>query len=663
MKTNGGHKMKQLIAALTLLATITHAQIGPPLVHEIATDFQQLQELDDMGLQQGANVEYRVRLRVGGRWFPLAGLTAEWQGRENVTDAAALVAASVETVTNVTPNYFRFLLDSDQTGDAREDWTYSIVVKEPNRNYPLGEGRLDIQASAWSGAPSVLLAGAINWAQITGYTNTATHGPVRGDGTTISTETNIDGSITLTAMAAGVVWEAVTGKPFETLSELTTNNLTGIAWDDIGGASSWNELQDIPVEVSTMDQTVATTSSVAFAGVTTVGDVVAGGASLQGAAQLGGNNEFTGGTNSFELTGASRAIFQNLGGNDYGLFITGAVIGSIQALYGPSWIRFEGADIIMLNNNTLKQGRGIWRSEGTASNGTEIVNFETMETYVANNAGTDTNAVLEIVSRAAVTPHFIDAGGGSVIAEANKLTQAVTNIVGSTTISWPEFSVEKETTILLTIPPTAQNVILGNSDRIEYQFIFPLSSSQVTSTNEATSIVITSPYGRTTAFATVRGETAETQDVFVPTTLATDYGSDWDTLTNAIAGKQDAGDYAHPVYQPFTVVTPATNTVITVLPNQPIYTLELLNTTNNVSLAFDLDSLSITNQAATWEVWITTQSTNTPFALPPETNGVYYVSGESSHTFTSDTETLYTVWRAWVKGGVTNLWCNSWEAR
>jgi hypothetical protein len=655
--------MKRLIAALTLLATITHAQIGPPLVHEIATDFQQLQELDDMGLQQGANVEYHVRLRVGGRWFPLAGLTAEWQGRENVTDIPALVAASVETVTNVTPNYFRFLLDSDQTGDAREDWTYSIVVKEPNRNYPLGEGRLDIQASAWSGAPSVLLAGVINWAQITGYTNTATHGPVRGDGTTISTETNIDGSITLTAMAAGVVWEAVAGKPFDTLSELTTNNLTGIAWDDLGGASSWNELEDIPIEVSTMDQTVATTSSVAFAGVTTVGDVVAGGASLQGNINMNTNDITNAGTiqgvysfdyQTGDIADADRPVIR-LSSRSLMYFdgmLQQPVIdwGATPTMY-RDWLFTGGVNM----QQGLVVSNTIQHADGTQANHSATVG------QLANL--TDTNAVLEIVGRAAVTPHFLDAGSGSVIAEANKLTQAVTNIVGSTTISWPEFSVDKETTILLTMPPTAQNVILGNSDRIEYQFIFPLSSSQVTSTNEATSIVLTSPYGRTNAFATVRGETAEPADVFAPTDLATDYESDWDTLTNAIAGKQDAGDYAHPVYQPFTVVTPATNTVITVLPNQPIYTLELPDTTNNVSLAFDLDSLSITNQAATWEVWITTQSTNTPFALPPETNGVYYVSGEASHTFESDTETLYTVWRAWVKGGVTNLWCNSWEAR
>jgi hypothetical protein len=409
--------MKRLLAALTLIATIANAQLGPPLVHEIATDFQQLQELDDMGLQQGANVEYRVRLRVGGRWFPLAGLTAEWQARENVTDQQALVAASVETVTNVTPNYFRFLLNADQTGSAVTDWSYSIVAKDGANVYPLGEGRLDVRESAWSGSPSVLMAGTINWAQVPGYTNTLTHGPYRFSEITFDTEINADGSVLVTGIGAvpdlvtdntlhglgtlvsplGVVSNIVAGAELGSTALQSGDNVSELV-NDAGYVTGtpWTGEGYLTNEVDTLQSVTARGATTTD--IITVSDVVAGGASLQGAAQRGADNSFLG-INTFRPPANSNydmsfRAMQSIGSSP-GITIAELVFESpvfgVQSRYGGQYIGYTDDRVIGLIDNTLYFSRGIWRSEGTATNTTQIVNFDTLTSNLA--AYVQTNAI------------------------------------------------------------------------------------------------------------------------------------------------------------------------------------------------------------------------------------------------------------------------------
>jgi hypothetical protein len=224
-------KMKRLLATLAILtaATVTHAQLLPPLTHTIEGGLQQGQELVDMEIEQGANLEYRVRIQDSGRWLPLAGLTAEWQARETATDTNAYVAVSVETVTNVTPNYFRIPMSSIQTGTPITNWVYSVVVKQGTDQVPLGKGRVDINASAWTGA-----AGIMRNVTSAAYTDAAIELHAQ--------ETDVHG--------IPEIWQAI---------------------EDIG-APDWTDILNIPSPITdfaeAMNQNVATTSNVAFAGVT-----------------------------------------------------------------------------------------------------------------------------------------------------------------------------------------------------------------------------------------------------------------------------------------------------------------------------------------------------------------------------------------------------------
>ena len=230
-----------LIAATTMLAaTIAHAQIAPPIRYDIESDMQQTQSLDDQNLQQGSDAELHVRIRSGGRWLNLAGLTAEWRAQETATSTQWLGQVSSETVTNTTPHYFKIMIDSTATGSAITNWLYTIRVSDGNRVFVLGEGRLDIKASSWTGPGAQLISKVdVDFADVESYTNTATHGPVRPDGVTITSTNNADGSITFTSIGSAASWETVSGKPFETLDELTTNNLTGIAWEQYVTGTPW----------------------------------------------------------------------------------------------------------------------------------------------------------------------------------------------------------------------------------------------------------------------------------------------------------------------------------------------------------------------------------------------------------------------------------------
>jgi hypothetical protein len=410
--------MTKLIAALLIAATVAHAQLAPPIVHKIESLTQQQQRLLDMRLQQGANVEYRVQISVDGRWLPLAGLTGEWQGKQFSVSQPTYVSASVATVTNVTPNYFRFALGPDQTGTALTNWLYTVIVKQGANQYPLGEGRLDIQASAWTGSPSVLKS-IVNWATISGYTNTATHGPVRADGSTVSATTNADGSITLSATASAVTWTNVTDKPFTNLIDLTEETLTGVDFTRFAtgtplyvesdpvftnwlASASFFTPTDLPTDYGT-DWTTLTSSIAAKqdAGAYLVsGDNVSeltndagyavsntlGTAAFTAATNyptLAGDNVFTGATNRFNYVGSTLNLVIGKIGSETAAFGYVRDNGDIDVVYGPRGIRDSNARILRFDTRLLEAAPSIWQSEGTATNGNEIVNYATMITNLA----------------------------------------------------------------------------------------------------------------------------------------------------------------------------------------------------------------------------------------------------------------------------------------
>jgi hypothetical protein len=147
--------MKRLLASLLATMTIAHAQTIPPIVYDIEANFQQTQELPDQEFVQGAGVVLRYRLRSAGRWLDLGGLGARWDARAAATNTSAYQATAT-VVTNTTPNYFQITLNSDQTGSAVADWVYSLIITFAGTDYAMGQGRLDIAASAWTGASAIM---------------------------------------------------------------------------------------------------------------------------------------------------------------------------------------------------------------------------------------------------------------------------------------------------------------------------------------------------------------------------------------------------------------------------------------------------------------------------------------------------------------------------
>jgi len=143
--------------AIALLATIATARAAtpPPAVYDIEANYQQTQELVDMSLVKGGSAVLRYRLRSGGKWLDLSGLGARWDARATGTSTQALQATAT-VYTNTSPHYFSIPLSSTQTGTARSNWVYSLIVTLDGADYPLGAGRLDIAESAWTGAAAIL---------------------------------------------------------------------------------------------------------------------------------------------------------------------------------------------------------------------------------------------------------------------------------------------------------------------------------------------------------------------------------------------------------------------------------------------------------------------------------------------------------------------------
>jgi hypothetical protein len=143
------------ITALLLTALTAGAQTPPPIKYEVESIHQQEQELPPQAFVQGAGAVLRYSISTDGRWWPLAGLGARWDAKSSGTSTQSLQAVA-SVVTNVTPHYFQIALTPAQTGSSVSNWLYRLIVTSGGTDYPIGVGRLDIAASAWTGAAAVL---------------------------------------------------------------------------------------------------------------------------------------------------------------------------------------------------------------------------------------------------------------------------------------------------------------------------------------------------------------------------------------------------------------------------------------------------------------------------------------------------------------------------
>jgi hypothetical protein len=152
--------------------------------------------------------------------------------------ASALVTASYEVVSGST-GIVDFTFSPADLNYAPGRYGYEIGVKDSDGVPSVyRQGVFVISGSPiGTGATPTTWTSNIVWS-LYSYAGTATAGPVRPDNTTISAVTNADGSITISAMASAVTWTNITDKPFTNLTDLTTNNLEGIAWGEFYPASN-----------------------------------------------------------------------------------------------------------------------------------------------------------------------------------------------------------------------------------------------------------------------------------------------------------------------------------------------------------------------------------------------------------------------------------------
>ena len=215
-------KMKRLTAYIlaTLIPIVTLA--APPIVYDIEADWQQTQSLDAQSFQQGAGVVLRYRLKSRGQYLDLTGLTARWEARSSITSTQALQEAGT-TVTATTPDYFEIDLDSDETGTARTNWVYSLIVEDSGVDYPLGTGTVNILESSWTGASSILVTtSAAAYADAAVATHAAVVATSNSLGhVKIGSGINVDTNGTISTAASSLNLQQVTDN-----GATTTNSIT-----------------------------------------------------------------------------------------------------------------------------------------------------------------------------------------------------------------------------------------------------------------------------------------------------------------------------------------------------------------------------------------------------------------------------------------------------
>lgn len=180
-------------AALLCVCSIASAAV--PKYIDVDVDYQQLQALPDLGMQQGMDGQLRFRLRSRGDWLDLTSLTGKWQARSNAT--ASTYLESLSSVTSNSAHYIQCNLDSGETGTAVTNWVYSFILIDGAAEIPVGTGRYDVAAGTWDGAAATPVTNATLAAHIADTNNPhETSTSVVAAGTNVTVQAATVGSVT-----------------------------------------------------------------------------------------------------------------------------------------------------------------------------------------------------------------------------------------------------------------------------------------------------------------------------------------------------------------------------------------------------------------------------------------------------------------------------------
>ena len=226
-----------------------------------------------------------------------------------------------------------------------------------------------------------------------------------------------------------------------------------------------NSLMSAAEDSVTFSVPILGTEDSFFTNITATGDVVAGGASLTNAAQLTGNNVFTGATNRFpsgiqlqngSIIHSSYVIAQ--GGEHAGIVNNDADLSGYFGWYPTLWGILDGSGLnaggdpfvlkVTKDSATLRliESHGVWRSEGDATNGTEIVNYQTMTGM--NYAVQNTDVAFSNLTANTITATVdVVAGGASLTNTAALAGTAWQNPPNATNFTWTTNATLTEITI------------------------------------------------------------------------------------------------------------------------------------------------------------------------------------------------------------------------
>lgn len=167
--------MRQIRRCLILLGSICISTFlfaaAPGKILNIDVNWQQLQALESLNIQQGASAHLLVKPRLAGSSFDITDMTARWEARPTLTTNVTLQATSVWTSNST--HTIAIDLSSTQTGSPVTNWVYSIILVSDGKDYPVGTGSCNIAESGFTGAPSTLLTNAniVTASQLTSVSN------------------------------------------------------------------------------------------------------------------------------------------------------------------------------------------------------------------------------------------------------------------------------------------------------------------------------------------------------------------------------------------------------------------------------------------------------------------------------------------------------------
>lgn len=413
--------MRKISILSILLATSLYAA-PPPIVYEIEADFQQTQSLPAQAFQQGAGVSLRYKLTSSGGYLDLAGLTGKWQGRSSATSTNYITQATATTVTSTTPDYIQFDLDYTATGTAVTNWVYSVIITSGSNEYVMGEGELDIKASAWTGSGHTIT------------NNSYVAKLIAGTGITLL-PTNGIGVVTITATASACDVTSVAGRTGDVVitsadladfqSAVSTNPLVSGALQTESDPI-WAAVSNTVTSGSALGATAVQPADSTYTATVAKASSAVQPAGLAGYAQLAGNQTFTG-TNKYSNAGSFQSDYiydtaDRQAIDVYGRYLYGA--------NGEAVMHFNSE--IIGESPVLMTNGGFWRVQGTATSALQVVNYQTMTgmgflTTVPANDSITTNLV-----NAVTVPTQVAGTSNSVIANTAFVADALAGFSGGT---------------------------------------------------------------------------------------------------------------------------------------------------------------------------------------------------------------------------------------